>query len=146
MATMIDTLGYVKKLTAAGFSREQAEAQAEAFRDEIANQVVTKADLDAGLMRLEHKIGGLDARLDHKIDSLGDRLDHKIDSLGDRLDHKIDSLGDRLDHKIDNLEARIDNKITAIQGQITLLHWMSGFTLALCVAMLWMLVRIATGK
>ena len=124
MATMIDTLGYVKKLTAAGFSREQAEAQAEAFRDEIANQVVTKADLDAGLMRLEHKIGGLDARLDHKIDSLGDRLDHKID----------------------NLEARIDNKITAIQGQITLLHWMSGFTLALCVAMLWMLVRIATGK
>ena len=135
MATMIDTLGYVKKLTAAGFSREQAEAQAEAFRDEIANQVVTKADLDAGLMRLEHKIGGLDARLDHKIDSLGDRLDHKIDSLGDRLDHTID-----------NLEARIDNKITAIQGQITLLHWMSGFTLALCVAMLWMLVRIATGK
>jgi type VI protein secretion system component VasF len=95
MATMIDTLGYVKKLTAAGFSREQAEAQAEAFRDDIATQVTTKADLDA--------------------------------------------LGLRLEHKIDNLEVRFD-------GKLTLLHWMCGFTLALCLAMLWMMVRIATGK
>jgi hypothetical protein len=106
MATMIDTLGYVKKLTAAGFSREQAEAQAEAFRDDIATQVTTKADLDA---------------------------------LGVRLEHKIDNLEARFEHKIDNLEARFE-------GKFTLLHWMCGFTLALCLAMLWMMVRIATGK
>jgi hypothetical protein len=99
---MIDTLSYVKKLTAAGVSREQAEAQAEAFRDDIATQVATKADLDAGLLRLEHKI--------------------------------------------DNLEGRFDNKITVLDGKITLLHWMCGFTLALCLAMLWMMIRIATGK
>jgi hypothetical protein len=55
MATMIDTLGYVKKLTAAGFSRDQAEAQAEAFRDDIATQVATKADLDAMGTRLDQK-------------------------------------------------------------------------------------------
>jgi dGTP triphosphohydrolase len=128
MATMIDTLGYVKKLTAAGFSREQAEAQAEAFRDDIATQVVTKADLDAGLTRLEHK-----------IDDGLTRLEHKIDDGLNRLEHKIDDGLTRLDHKISNLEARSD-------GKFTLLHWMSGFTLALCLAMLWMMIRIVTGK
>jgi hypothetical protein len=74
--------------------------------DDIAPQVVTKADLDAGLMRLDHKI----------------------------------------DSKVDKLAVSTKAEFVAVQGQITLLHWMCGFTLALCLAMLWMLVRIATGK
>jgi hypothetical protein len=40
----------------------------------------------------------------------------------------------------------MDGKFIHIQGQITLLHWMCGFTLALCLAMLWMMVRIVTAK
>jgi hypothetical protein len=63
MATMIDTLGYVKKLTAVGVSREQAEAHAEAFRDEIAAQVATKADLDAVQAHLDNKITGLEGKI-----------------------------------------------------------------------------------
>jgi hypothetical protein len=67
MATMIDTLGYVKRLTAVGVSREQAEAHAEAFRDEIAAQVATKADLDAVQAHLDNKISGLEARFEGKF-------------------------------------------------------------------------------
>jgi hypothetical protein len=51
----IDTLGYVKRLEAAGIDRRQAEAHAEATRGEVAPQLATKADLDAAVTRLERK-------------------------------------------------------------------------------------------
>lgn len=51
----IDTLGYVKRLEAAGFKREQAEAHAEALRDEVIPQLATKIDLDRLGDRLEAK-------------------------------------------------------------------------------------------
>jgi hypothetical protein len=51
----IDTLGYVKRLEAAGVDRRQAEAHAEAMRDEVAPQLATKADLDAAVTLLEQK-------------------------------------------------------------------------------------------
>jgi hypothetical protein len=52
----IDTLSYVKRLEAAGVDRRQAEAQAEALRDEVAPQLATRADLDRAITRLEQKI------------------------------------------------------------------------------------------
>ena len=94
-----------------------------------------RTDLDAGLLRLKTE---MDAGF------VGLRTDLDTGLL--RLRTDMDSGFVRLDHRIDNLEARVDTKFTVIQGQITLLHWMCGFTLALSVAMLWMLVRIATGK
>ncbi len=51
----IDTLECVKRLEAAGVDRKQAEAHAAAVRDTVAPQLATKADLDAAVMRLEHK-------------------------------------------------------------------------------------------
>jgi hypothetical protein len=74
MATMIDTLGYVKRLTAVGVSREQAEAHAEAFRDEVAPQVTTKSDLDATRVQLENKIDALKGRIDLKFAALESRM------------------------------------------------------------------------
>lgn len=49
----IDTLGYVKRLEAAGFKREQAEAQAEALRDEVVPQLATATDLEKLGSRIE---------------------------------------------------------------------------------------------
>jgi hypothetical protein len=49
----IDTLGYVKRLEAAGFQRQQAEAQAEALRDEMIPQLATRLDLDRLADRME---------------------------------------------------------------------------------------------
>jgi hypothetical protein len=97
VATMIDTLGYVKRLTAVGVSREQAEAHAEAFRDEVAPQVTTKSDLDAARVQLENKIDGL--------------------------------------------EGRFDLKLAALESRMLLLNWMSGFTLAAVMAVLWKMMK-----
>lgn len=50
----IDTLGYTKALEAAGVDRQAAEAQAEAMG--MLPQLVTKADLDIAIERLEHRL------------------------------------------------------------------------------------------
>jgi GTPase len=61
LGAAIYTLGYVKKLTAVGVSREQAEAHAEALRDDLASQVVTKIDLAATEQRLDGKVATMEA-------------------------------------------------------------------------------------
>ena len=69
----IDTLGYMKRLEAAGFDRKpsgrepegkQAEALAEGLRDEVTPQLATKQDLDQLYHRIEallwkHSLGVL---------------------------------------------------------------------------------------
>ncbi len=119
MGAMIDTLGYVKKLTAVGVSREQAEAHAEALRDDLATQIVTKADLAATEQRLDSKITATEQRLEGKIAALESKLDNRFLSL----DSKISAVDTRL------------------EGKIVLLHWMVGFNLAATMAILWRLLR-----
>lgn len=52
----IDTLAYSKALEAAGVDRRAAEAQAEALATHVLPQLVTKADLDIAVERLEHRL------------------------------------------------------------------------------------------
>ncbi|MEH2477662.1 hypothetical protein V1282_001019 [Nitrobacteraceae bacterium AZCC 2146] len=47
MAFAFDTLGYAKRLRDAGVTNEQAEAHAEAAREFIMTELVTKSDLQA---------------------------------------------------------------------------------------------------
>lgn len=49
----IDTLGYVKRLTAAGIEQEKAEAHAEALRDHLIPQLATSHDLEMQTSRFE---------------------------------------------------------------------------------------------
>ena len=60
----VDTLGYVKRLEAGGFKREQAEAQAEALRDEVVPQLATKVDLDRLGERLEGRMDQLETKVE----------------------------------------------------------------------------------
>jgi hypothetical protein len=114
MGTMIDTLGYVKRLTAVGVSREQAEAHAEAFRDEIAAQVATKADLDA--------VGA-------KLESAIDKVERRIDVVEAKLEARIDA-------GQSSAKADLEAFRVSIEGKVTLLHWMCGFTLAAVMGLL----------
>ena len=57
MATItFDSLGYAKKLEAAGFTREQAEVQANALREVIDERLVTRDYLDTRLKELEYRL------------------------------------------------------------------------------------------
>lgn len=63
MAIAFDTLGYAKRLREAGIETPQAEAHAEAARDFIMAELVTKTDLASALeaqtLRLTVRLGGL---------------------------------------------------------------------------------------
>ena len=49
MSLAFDTLGYSKRLRDAGVAQQQADAQAEAARDYIMAELVTKSDLAAAV-------------------------------------------------------------------------------------------------
>lgn len=49
MAISFDTLGYSKSLQKSGITPRQADAHAEAARDYIMSELVTKSDLSAAL-------------------------------------------------------------------------------------------------
>lgn len=51
-----DTLSYAKKLEEAGFTRQQAEVQANAIRDIIDERLVTRQHLDVRLAELKHEL------------------------------------------------------------------------------------------
>ena len=61
--TAFDTLGYAKKLENAGFTRQQAEAQANALMDILEKQIATKQDLKELELRLKYdltiRLGGI---------------------------------------------------------------------------------------
>lgn len=63
MAFAFDTLGYAKRLRSAGVSNEQAEAHAEAAREFIMTELVTKSDLETAIdtltLRLTVRLGGI---------------------------------------------------------------------------------------
>lgn len=70
MAYAFDTLGYAKRLREAGVVNEQAEAHAEAAREFIMTELVTRSDLlavkselqmaiDAQTLRLTVRLGGI---------------------------------------------------------------------------------------
>ena len=63
MAYAFDTLGYAKRLRDAGIALDQAEAHAEAARDFVMAELVTKSDLEAAMdrlsLRLTIRLGGM---------------------------------------------------------------------------------------
>jgi hypothetical protein len=63
MAFAFDTLGYSKRLQDVGVPRSQADAHAEAARDFVMTELVTKSDLtsalDNAVLRLTVRLGGM---------------------------------------------------------------------------------------
>lgn len=74
MAFAFDTLGYSKKLRDSGVPQDQAEAHAEAAREFIMVELVTKSDLLATTRALQAEIRNFEA----KLDNLGLRLTVRV--------------------------------------------------------------------
>lgn len=63
MAFAFDTLGYAKKLREHGVPQDQAEAHAEAAREFIMAELVTKTDLSAAIASVRQEIDSQTLRL-----------------------------------------------------------------------------------
>jgi hypothetical protein len=84
-----DTLGYAKRLQEAGVPKPQAEGHAEAAREFIMIELVTKPDLHAELdnlgTQLRTEIGALRAELRTEVSSLRVAIDTQTLRLTVRL-------------------------------------------------------------
>ena len=68
--TAIDTLRYARRLKNAGVPSEQAEAMADAIGTELAEQLATRADLEALENRLSEKLSAQDIKITSLAGSL----------------------------------------------------------------------------
>ena len=78
---MLDTLKYAKRLQQAGFTEQQAEAQADALWEAIEDSVATKQDVQ--LVRQD--LRALGTRLDGRIDQLETRMDGRFNVVDGRF-------------------------------------------------------------
>jgi uncharacterized protein YajQ (UPF0234 family) len=81
MAFAFDTLGYAKKLRDAGVAADQAEAHAEAARDFVMHELVTRYDLQG----VKDELETVRRELQTAIDTTRRELEAKIDTLSLRL-------------------------------------------------------------
>lgn len=92
MVFAFDTLGYSKRLRDGGVPPAQAEAHAEAARDFIMVELVTKSDLAAAVDRIDGTVGGLRAEMDLRFDGLRSEMDLRFDGLRRDVDARIEKL------------------------------------------------------
>ena len=98
-AFAFDTLGYAKKLRDAGIPGDQAEAHAEAARDFVMHELVTRYDLQGVKDDLQGIKGDLQAvkeNLETRIETVRRELQTAIDTTRRELEDSIDRLSLRL--------------------------------------------------
>ena len=76
-ALALDTHAYIKKLEAAGFTEQQAEALAETQADLLTNQLATKSDIET----VQRDMKDLETRLVARINVLEERTDGRFKLL-----------------------------------------------------------------
>ena len=90
-----DTLAYARTLKEAGVEEKQAEAHAKAART-ARSGLATKADLDAGLGRLDARIDLVETRLNARIDARTSDLETRLNARISGVEMRISGLETRM--------------------------------------------------
>ena len=119
-ATVIDTLRFADRLKEAGFDPPHAEGMARALGDELADRMLTHADLD----ELNISIGGRFESIDGKFVAINARfeaIDRKFVAMDVRFE-AMDARFEAIDEKIDNLDSKFEAKLDAMDTKIESVH------------------------
>jgi hypothetical protein len=81
VAWAFDTLGYAKRLREAGVPNPQAEGHAEAAREFIMTELVTKQDLQTAINSLEARLAGRIDTLQAAMETLTLRLTVRLGGI-----------------------------------------------------------------
>src|SRR5471030_2208390 len=125
----INTLEYSRKLAAAGIPPPQADAQAQALYDVLAQSLVVAPD-DLTLLRTD---------ILARIDVVKVELNARIDALEQSLSARIDALEQSLSARIDAIETRIDALENYVRARFKTLNWMMTASLAMHAIVLYKL-------
>ena len=111
----LDTLAYARRLRQAGFSEEQAEAQAEALAAVMVEALATKSDLHELELRLETRFARIDERFS-RIDERFIRVDERFAGVYQRFDQ----FERKMDMRFAEQEARFDAKLADLERRLTM--------------------------
>ena len=105
-----DTHAFVKRLTKAGMSEDQAEVLANGQAD-LYERLVTKE-------HLEQKLGALELTLRHELEKVRAELKHDIETLRAELKHDIEKVRAELKLDIEKLRADLEQKFNQQEAAI----------------------------
>lgn len=86
MAYAFDTLGYAKRLRDAGVPAAEAEAQAEAAREFIMSELVTRQDLEVSRRTLELAMQNMELRLEKSFETRIGGVETRMAVLEQRIE------------------------------------------------------------
>ncbi|NGZ83208.1 DUF1640 domain-containing protein [Duganella aceris] len=128
MPIKFDTLEYARRLVEAGIPADQAEAQANALSDVLAEATVAPSELVLLKTDMIARIEMLRAEIYAKLEELEERVNAKLEALEERFNAKLEALEQRL--------------IARFSAKFTTLYWMVGISMALHAVTIGMLVKI----
>ena len=106
----LDTLAYARRLRQAGFSEEQAEAQAEALAAVLIDSLAPKPDLQELDLRMDTRFARPDERF-ARIDERFRMFEERFESFERQMDTRFAEQTARFDAKLSDLERRLTMRI-----------------------------------
>ena len=122
MGVAFDTLKFVEKLEAGGFTHGQAKATAEAFAEATSQELATKADITAIRADVKNEIAAIRADVKNEIAAI--RADVKNEMAAVRAELKETET--RLQANIKEIDTRLEAKIetSAANLKVDILRWL----------------------
>ena len=141
MPIKFDTLEYARKLAESGMPPDQAEAQANALSDVLAEATVAPSELVLLRTDMIARIEMLRTDIYAKFEALEQRFNAKLEALEERVNAKLEALEERVNAKLEALEQRL---IARFNAKFVTLYWMVGISLTLHAVTLGMLLKISS--
>lgn len=131
-----DTFEAVARLKAVNFTESQAKEIVDTLRAADTSTFANKDDIREVKDEIrELKSDIKDIRTDIKT------IRTEMVQLETRLEAKISQVETKLEAKIEKVDAKIDRVETKLWGEINLIKWMLGFTLAAVMTILYLLIK-----
>lgn len=124
-AVPFDPLKYVKQLEQVGFTRDQAEVQAETFLSIVQEQLITKYDLKELENEIKHDMKELEGELKHNMKELEGELKQNIKELETKTTIESESI--RRDIK--ELETKTTTQLEILRRDLKV--WLGGMLVSL---------------
>ncbi|WP_432380738.1 hypothetical protein [Duganella sp. P38] len=146
MPIKFDTLEYTRSLIEAGIPAQQAEAQALALTQALAEATVAPSEVVLLRTDMTARIEMLRADIYARLEALEKDFNAKLEALEERVNAKLEALEERLNAKLEALEERLNAKLEALEerfhGKLTTVYWMVGISLTLHAVTIGMLLKI----
>jgi uncharacterized protein YdhG (YjbR/CyaY superfamily) len=124
-SSVFDTLAYSKRFRAVGFTEEQADAQAEALKDLVEDNLASRRDVTDLTAHIEvvradltKHIEDVRAELKRDIEELRTELKRDIQELRTELKHDTEQLRAELKHDTEQLRAELKRDIAEVRREI----------------------------